>query len=275
MVMPRLLVPLLVAAALVAACGGSGTTAASSRPPVGAPTPSPAFLALPTGSGPAPVVVLVPGGSWTAADPSGLAPLAGALSSGGAVAWTTTYRVGADGLFPAPVEDVLCAAATAVAHAASTGHGGGPLVLVGHSAGGPLVMLASLRPEEFRGDCTAPPVVPDAVVGLAGAYDLEGLGDTALALLGTPRSQAPDLWQQADVYAAAAQRPDLPVLLVQGTADDVVPPAWSTRLRDALVTGHHTVRLEQPKGVDHLGVYDPNVSGPLILDWLRGLGGPP
>jgi hypothetical protein len=31
------------------------------------------------------------------------------------------------------------------------------------------------------------------------------------------------------------------------------------------------VRLEQPKGVDHLGVYDPEVVAPLILDWLRGL----
>src|SRR5689334_4578512 len=206
--MPRLLAPLLAAAALVAACGGSGTTAApaSSASPAGAPTPSPAFLALPTGTGPAPVVVLVPGGSWTAADPSGLAPLAGALSSGGAVAWTTTYRTGAEGLFPAPVRDVLCAAATAAAHAKATGHGGGPVVLVGHSAGGPLALLAALRPNDFRGDCTAPPVVPDAVVGLAGAYDLEGLGDVALALLGKPKEQAPDLWQQADAYAAATQR---------------------------------------------------------------------
>jgi pimeloyl-ACP methyl ester carboxylesterase len=146
-------------------------------------------------------------------------------------------------------------------------------VLVGHSAGGPLALLAALRPQEFRGDCTAPPVTPDAVVGLAGAYDLDALGDVALALLGAPKAQAPDLWQRADVYAAAAQRPDVPVLLVHGTGDDIVPPSWSTRLRDSLVAAHHEVRLEQPKGVDHLGVYDPNVSGPLILDWLRGLGG--
>ena len=268
--MPRLVAPLLAVAALVAACGGSGTTAApsSSAALAGAPTPSPAFLALPTGTGPAPVVVLVPGGSWTAADPSGLAPLAGALSSGGAVGWTTTYRVGAAGTFPKAVEDVLCAAATAVAHAKATGHAGGPLVLVGHSAGGPLAMLAALRPDDFRGDCTAPPVRPDAVVGLAGAYDLEALGDPSLALLGKPQAEAPDLWRQADTYAAAAERPDVPVLLVHGTADDQVPPAWSMRLRDELAAGHHKVRLEQPKGVDHLGVYDPSVSGPLILDWL-------
>ena len=264
-VMTRSPALLLAAAAVLAACGGSG-----SPPTSAATTPSPAFLALPTGGGPSPVVVLVPGGSWTAADPSGLEPIAAALSRGGAVVWTTTYRTGAAGLFPAPVEDVVCAAATAVAYAKAAGHGGGPLVLVGHSAGGPLVMLAALKPEEFRGDCTAPPVSPDAVVGLSGAYDLVALGDVSLALLGAPRAQAPDLWGQADVYAAAGRRPSVPVLLIHGTADHVVPPSWSRRLRDALGAAGHPVRLEEPGGVDHLGVLDPTVSGPPILDWLKG-----
>ena len=247
----------LLVVVLVTACGGSSSA------PAAKPT-----TVLPSGTGPAPVVVLVPGGSWTAADPRGLEPLAKALARGGAVATTTTYRTGADGRFPAPVEDVLCAAAEAVAQAKAEGRGGGPLVLVGHSAGGPLAVLAALRPQAFRGDCPAPPVTPDAVVGLAGAYDLDQLGDVPLALLGAPRSQAQDLWHQADVFVWANERPALPVLLVHGTGDRTVPPTMTTRLRDALVHYGHPVRLEQPNGVDHDGVYRAEVAAPLILDWL-------
>ena len=128
----RVLLPAVVLA-LTAGCGGASTPVA--RPGV----------FLPPGQGPAPIVLLVPGGSWTSADPTGLVPLAKALARNGVVAVTSTYRVHPAARFPAPVEDVLCAAAKAVADARAAGHGGGRLVLVGHSAGGPLVMLAALR----------------------------------------------------------------------------------------------------------------------------------
>ncbi|MFZ0157882.1 MAG: hypothetical protein WAL50_02540, partial [Kineosporiaceae bacterium] len=49
-----------------------------------------ADLHLPTGAATAPVVVLVPGGAWVSADPSGLTPLARALAAGGIVAVTMT-----------------------------------------------------------------------------------------------------------------------------------------------------------------------------------------
>lgn len=256
---PRVLLP-AVALAVAAGCGTSGSPAAK---------PS---TVLPSGSGPAPVVLLVPGGGWTSADPAGLGPLAEALARGGAVAVTSTYRIGPDARFPVPVEDVLCAAAKAVADARAAGRGGGRLVLVGHSAGGPLVLLAALRPSSFRAGCDAPPVVPDAVVGLAGAYDLPQLQPQSLELMGTPPAGDPARWQRADVFAAARERPELPVLLVHGTADPLVPPTMSQRLRDALVDGGHAVRLEQPAGVDHAEVYSADVAGPLILGWLRTLG---
>ena len=62
--------------------------------------------------GQVPLVVLVPGGSWTTADPSGLAPLAARLADAGVAAAPTHLRAAQDGVtFPVPVEDVLCAVA--------------------------------------------------------------------------------------------------------------------------------------------------------------------
>lgn len=230
---------------------------------------------MPATSGPVPIVVLVPGGSWTAADPAGLLPLARALSAAGYVAATTTYRTADEhAYFPIPVEDVLCAAAHAATVAARAGHGGGPVILVGHSAGAPLAVLAALRPGSFRGGCTDPPVTPSGAVGLAGAYDLPALGGVADSLMGAPQQTAPGRWREADVFRWVDARPVLPLLLVHGAADDLVPPAVTRRLGDALTGAGHRVRVEMVAGAGHQDVYRPAVVATLMLDWLRMTFGP-
>ena len=70
----------------------------------------------------APVVVMIPGGGWRGADPTGLEPLAAALAAQGVVAMPVAIRAAGDGVvYPAPVEDVLCALADGAATAPAAG----------------------------------------------------------------------------------------------------------------------------------------------------------
>lgn len=268
----RRLLAVVAAGLLLAACG-DGPAADRAATPASAPAPDPTpMVLLPDGRGPTPVVVLVPGGGWTSAEPAGLVPLAQHLADAGSVAATITYRTAhAAAYFPLPVQDVLCAAATVVAEAAAAGRSGGPLVLVGHSAGAPLALLAGLRPDELAGQCDRPAVVPDAVAGLAGAYDVRALPQVAVDLFGVPLRVDPELWDGGDVGRWVEQRPALPVLLVHGGKDDVVPPSMSRSLGESLAAAGHPVRLELLPEVDHLDVFEADVVGSLLAEWVRGL----
>jgi acetyl esterase/lipase len=253
---------LMIGLALLAACGGP----AASTVPESVRT---AQMHWPESSRTPGIVVLVPGGGWYSADPSGLVPLAADLAAAGFVAATTTYRAAADDVrFPVPVEDVLCAAASAVEQARASGRTG-PLVLVGHSAGGHLAALAALRPD-LRGDeCPHPAVEPDGVVGLAGAYDVRGIDRIAVNLFGLPAQDDPELWGEGDVLGWVDERPSVPFLLVHGDADDVVPVAMAQDVAGILRDAGHPVTLEVLPGVDHLRVFRADVVGPVLLDWLE------
>ncbi len=231
-------------------------------------------LQLPTTPGlrSAPLVVLVPGGGWTSADPSGLVPLAGRLAAAGLAAATLTYRVGADGRFPAPVADVLCGVAAAAEQARAHHLTPSPIVLVGHSSGAQLAAVAALAGSRFRGACAAEAAPVDALIGLAGPYDITRFGTLPQALLGTTPAEDPQRWRQADPLTWATQRAAMPVLLAAGTADDLVPPDMSTRFAQALRAGGHRVRLLSVAGATHAGIYQPEVIAQPIIDWVRALG---
>jgi acetyl esterase/lipase len=255
-----LLVAAVTAGLLVGACGG---------------TPSPSGrsdVLLPEADGAVPVVVLVPGGGWSSADPRGLQPLARRLAASGAVAATTTYRTAGDGgTFPVAVQDVLCAAAAVVAEAERAGRTGGPLVLVGHSAGAHLALLAALRPHDLRGECAHPAVEPDAVAGLAGPYDVRAMADVAVNLFGVSPEADPQRWREGSPLSWTGERPDVPVLLVHGEADDVVPVSQTRGAATVLRAGGHDVQMELLPGVDHLDVFAAEVAGPVLEQWLSAV----
>lgn len=258
----------LAAVAVAASVTLSVAVAGCSPAPAAAPT-GPVDIFFPEEQAAAPVVVLVPGGGWTSADPSGMTALARWLSTEGVVAATITYRTASDdAYFPTPASDVLCAAAGTVAQAEERGYGGGPLILAGHSAGGHLVVLSALRSDALRGDCPAPAVTPDAVIGLAGAYDVDLMPDVAVDLFGTPRREDPQLWAEGNPMEWVGERPELPVLLLHGDQDVLVRPAMTARLAQALEDAGHPVTAHTVAGADHGGVFSPDVA-PLLLDWIR------
>ena len=178
------------------------------------------------------VVVVVHGGFWRARYDASLGtPLAADLAARGWTAWNLEYRrVGAGGGWPATCDDVA-AGIDRLADVPGVDLAG-PVVTLGHSAGGHLAAWAASR---HRHDRWRPaPVRVTAVVSQAGVLDLrrghaERLGDGAVAaFLGgppTPATEAADPQLQLPL--------EVPVWCVYARGDDVVPPHYSTAYVEA------------------------------------------
>lgn len=229
---------------------------------------------LPVDVDSAPVVVMVPGGGWVSADPTGLAGLADALAGSGIVAVRVRIRAGEDGVtYPVPVQDVLCALADGAATARAEGIEPTSLVLLGHSSGAHLSAVATLAPDSVEPECGDPLVAADALVGLAGPYDIRDFAGSVEVLFGTTPEEDPATWDAADPLLLAARRPEVPVLLLHGEADGVVPVQATRAFASALEAGGHDTTVEVLPGVDHQDVYTADVAGPRVTDWVQALPG--
>ena len=128
------------------------------------------------------------------------------------------------------------------------------LVLVGHSAGGHLVAWAAGQP--WGADLAG-------VVSLAGVLDLRSafeqrLGDGAVeAFLGGTPDELPEVYAAADPSLHA---PLVPVALLHGADDDVVPPTISRSYAErvsSLAGPSVPVALRELAGCEHYGLIDP------------------
>jgi len=194
------------------------------------------------------VAVLLHGGFWRARyDRTLMQPLARDLSRAGWSAWNLEYRrVGNGGGYPATFEDV---AAGIDALATIDGLDLTRVVAIGHSAGGHLAAWAATRRD--------PAVRVTGVVAQAGVLDLVlawnlGLSEHAVGdLLGGSPKQVPQR------YAATSPRARLPlgvpILLVHGAADDVVPPRMSREFARAADDAGDDVVLHEEAAEEHMG----------------------
>ena len=224
---------------------------------------------LPAPADRVPLVVMVPGGGWKTADPAGFEGLARDLAMSGILAAAVEVRAAEnDVLYPVPVEDVLCAVAHSVAWAGSNGFEPGLVALLGHSSGAHLASLAVLAPSEFSSDCPDQQQTPDALVGLAGTYDVGIVPGVARRLFGVSSETDPALWESGNPVLRAGLRPEVPVLLIHGDADDLVPTSFTTEFARALEVGGHAVTVHMVTGADHHEIYSAGTSGDLITDWI-------
>ncbi|MBW4040757.1 MAG: alpha/beta hydrolase [Acidobacteria bacterium] len=200
-------------------------------------------------------VVLIHGGFWRGTPDyfDGPAPLAEALVAHGWHVWRIEYRqLPNGGGWPGTLEDTAAAIEHLPVAAASLGVDLGPTITVGHSAGGHLAVWALRRPGA---------VVPLAgAVSLAGALNLllgeqEHIGGGAVEqFLGGDSSEHPERYRAADPMLLI--EPRLPVRIVHGDRDDVVPMNQS----DTYVAAARAVGQDAAVtvvGGDHMVVIDP------------------
>ncbi len=231
-----------------------------------------AELRVPHTTGPATLVVVVPGGGWATAEPDYLVPFAQALTTAGNTTSLITYSTTwAGARFPQPADDVACAVRWSAQKAADLGYPPSQVVVAGHSAGGHLATLVALSGDQFGEDCSAPPVAIDGVIGMSGVYDsnaaIDGLdvlfegSDTAESrALGSPLE-----WAHSD----SIDHGNLRVLLLHGADDAVVSVAEAENLAAALESAKVDVELAiLPKQKHDIPTTSKDVV-PAIIEWLR------
>jgi acetyl esterase/lipase len=216
---------------------------------------------LPAGAArPRPLVVYVHGGFWRQRwDRRHARPLADARAAAGYVVAVPEYRrVGGEGGWPTTALDVEAALAATPRLLAEAGVTTTATTLVGHSAGGHLVLWLANRQH---------PV--DRVVALAPVGDLraaadQGLGSGAtVALLGGTPREVPAAYDAADPATRLLDRPTADVVVVHGDQDEDVPVGLSR----GLVARHGWLDYRELTGVGHSDVIDPLSSAwPAVLD---------
>jgi acetyl esterase/lipase len=226
--------------------------------------------------GPWPVVVTIHGGGWFIGDRQSMGSLADGLASRKAVVFNATYRtLTLGGTFPGMVDDVACAVQFARNAASEFTTTPETVTVVGHSAGAHLASLVAYAPGVFGQECPEGPMrSPDALVGLAGPYDISQLGGLLTPMFGVPIADDPELWASGNPFSWIPDSPDLPTLLLHGDADRVAPIEFSEELAGALEAAGRDVTFEALEGRSHSDLNSPRVVGDRIAAFLNALGSP-
>jgi acetyl esterase/lipase len=226
-------------------------------------------LYLAQASGPLPVIVYIHGGGWRRGSRRDSLALLGAdfydsLAARGFAVAAIDYRLSGEARYPAPLEDVRTAVSWVHDNAAAYGFDAGRVFLWGDSAGGHLALMAALTGGKVHGVVAWFPVTD--LAGLpsdledVGAVPDRGPDSREALLLGNPASSVPELARQASpVTHAGAGAP--PILLMHGDVDELVPPAQSVRLAEALRVAGATVELELIPGATHMWTGASDVDG--------------
>lgn len=197
-------------------------------------------------------VLLVHGGYWRPEyDRAHLRPMAAALAAAGHPTVLVEYP-----RHPGKPDVTVDAVRAALARVTDVVHG--PVVIVGHSAGGHLALLAAQLPgTNARGVLALAPVADLALA------DRLGLDDGAVrAFLGRPAVDCPDL------DPAALPRPSLPVTIVHGADDTLVPLELSE--------SYFSTGPSQLVVLDDIGHFEPidplSAAWPAVIAELSALG---
>lgn len=207
-------------------------------------------------SSPMPLVIVIHGGFWRAGYGRSIAaPISVALRDVGyAVAAVEYRRTGAGGGWPATTDDIRAAVET-VPRLLSD-RAAGPTVLVGHSAGGHLALWAASQAAVPRlGGVVSLGGVCDLVRADELALDRDGDDGAVATLLGGRSADVPERYAAADPMQLPA--PSVPVALVHGLDDRIVPVELSRRYAAYARAAGADVRLVELPGAAHFGPIDP------------------
>lgn len=193
-------------------------------------------------SGPLPAILLIHGGGWREGRREEQRGIASRFAQAGYVAIPVGYRLTDEAPFPACIDDVVAAARWVRAHAKEYGIDPERIGALGHSAGAHLVLMLALAEPAGK-------FAPGFLDGVSGRINavIATSAPTDFTRWGADHGQAGGtmFFDQlpADERDAAARRCSPlfyadsdapPVLLIQGTADRIVPPVQTERMLAAL-----------------------------------------
>ncbi len=231
-------------------------------------------LYRPAGEGPWPLVLFVHGGAWMAGTKRDGGPMSNFpeilanLSARGFVVASAEYRLDGEGKFPVAIRDVKNAIRFLRRNARRYGIDPARVGVWGPSAGGQLAALAAtscgvkdldpVPPRQREGepghaslsDCV------QAAVAWYGVYDFATVptprGQPGPSwYLGCPSFKCPDAMLRRASPATYVDKSDPPMLLIHGTADDLVAPAQTTEFHDVLKAAGVPVEVLMIPDVDH------------------------
>lgn len=227
------------------------------RDSASAKTPQRATLQIPANpDGVPPIVVLLHGAGG--ASIQDLVPMADAIVAMGIpvlnASWLANHRKAAES-----VADAVCAVAYAYQNATSWGGDPDRIIVIGHSGGGQVGMLAGLAPEAFPECATASEATVWAYIGLAGDPASTAPGGNLRKLLGDD----PELLERMDSYNHIGANPGLVVRFVHGTSDVTVPIELTRAFHDTLISAGYDSELIPINGAGHLDPTDPTTEAGL------------
>jgi acetyl esterase/lipase len=204
---------------------------------------------VPTGVGPAPVVVFIYGGGWKDGDKSQYRFVGAALAARGFLTVVPDYRLFPAVRFPVFLRDNAAAVAWVKTNIARYGGDPGRIFLMGHSAGAYNVAMLTLDKQWLGAAGLDPDRDIAGMIGLAGPYDFLPLHDPELEDIFGP---AGDLRLSQPITFARGNAP--PMLLAAGTADQTVLPRNTEHLAAAIRADGGSVEERTYPGVNHTGI---------------------
>lgn len=193
---------------------------------------------------PAPLLVFIHGGGWKNGERSDYLPYLIPFAMKGYVTATVSYRLLADSIYPACIEDITDAVRWFCSNGGNYGYDPGRIALIGGSAGGHLSTLAGYGWKKSgqypclpQGRDTVNECRVKAVVDIYGPVDLTTdyarSHPLVTALIGHSYEEAPDLYSNASPVTYL-DRNDPPTLILHGTSDSLVPVSQSDDLKKSL-----------------------------------------
>jgi acetyl esterase/lipase len=199
-------------------------------------------------SKPAPLLVFIHGGGWKSGDRSDYLVYLTHFAKLGYVTATVSYRFISDATYPACAEDITDAVEWLFHHSETYGYDPDRIALIGGSAGSHLAMLAAYgwrkqhpaKDSLVTGNSVLMKSVTHkikAVVDIYGPVDLTTEyarnHSTVTGLMGKPYSEIPEGYKEASPITYVDKNSP-PTLLLQGTADELIPMSQAELLRDKL-----------------------------------------
>lgn len=195
-------------------------------------------------TGPAPLLVFIHGGAWKSGKRSDYLSYLIYFAGRGYVTATLSYRLLADSVYPACIEDITDAIGWLSLNYEKYGYSPDRIALIGGSAGGHLAMLAGYGWNR-DGTCsdTGAFYLQNPNRGIKVVVDIYGPVDLTTeyarshplvtALIGKSYDEAPDLFASASPVSYL-DKDDPPTLILHGTSDRLVPIGQSDMLKKTL-----------------------------------------